>query len=178
MFKVFLVAQFYTWNLILFYFNGNIDKCRPSLANYSLFFCLKLQKLLYLRCVVKFQLRKFGCALTWYKHAVLQLQNCIALQLNQKAHCKSCAALQTLKKLNCAFCTALRLYWLKRSFRFVVLTSGSSVVRRLYLRGHIIGLSFVCHLCLISAINDITADDSNLSGTLIFNIVVSSTALY
>ena len=61
----------------------------------------------YLRCVVKFILRKVGCALTWYGNAVPQLRNCAALQLNQKVHCGSCAALQKLKKLNRAFCAAL-----------------------------------------------------------------------
>ena len=34
-----LIAQFYTLNLIIFYFDGNIDKYRPSLANYLLLFC-------------------------------------------------------------------------------------------------------------------------------------------
>ena len=53
----------------------------------------------YLHCSVKFQLRKLGCALTWYEDAVPQLRNCVALQLNQKVHCGSCAALQKLKKL-------------------------------------------------------------------------------
>ena len=42
-----LLAQFYKLNLILFHFDRNIKKCRPSLANYLLFFCLKLQKLRY-----------------------------------------------------------------------------------------------------------------------------------
>ena len=84
-----LIPQFYTWNLILFHFNRNIDNCRPSLANYLLFFCLKSQKLRYLHGVVKFQLRKLGCALTWYKNAVPQLRNCVALQLNQKVYCGS-----------------------------------------------------------------------------------------
>ena len=32
-----LIAQFYTLNLILFHFDCNINKCRPSLANYLLF---------------------------------------------------------------------------------------------------------------------------------------------
>ena len=54
-------------NLILFNFDRNIDKCRPSLANYFLFFGLKSQKMRYLHCVVKFQLRELDCALTWYK---------------------------------------------------------------------------------------------------------------
>ena len=36
-----LIAQFYTLNSILFCFDRNIDDCRPSLANYLLFFCLK-----------------------------------------------------------------------------------------------------------------------------------------
>ena len=69
----------------------------------------KLQKVRYLPCVVKFQLRKLGCALTWYENAVPQLQNCVAHQLNQKAHSESCAALQKLKKINCAICAALLL---------------------------------------------------------------------
>ena len=99
-----LIAQFYTLTLILFHFDRNIDKCRPSLAD-CLLYC---QKMRYLHCVVKFKLRKLGCALTWYENAVPQLRNCVALQLNQKAHCGSCAALQKLKKnklriLRCAF---------------------------------------------------------------------------
>ena len=60
-----LKAQFYTLNLILLYFYRNIDKFRACLANYYLlFFSLKLQKTQYLHCVVKFRLRKLGCALT------------------------------------------------------------------------------------------------------------------
>ena len=58
-----LKAQFYTLNLILLHLDLNFDKCRPSLANYLLFFSLKLQKMRYLHCGVKFQLRKLGCAL-------------------------------------------------------------------------------------------------------------------
>ena len=89
-----LIAQFYSLNLISFHFDRNINKCRPSLA---ILFCLKSQKMRYLYCVVKFQLRKLGCALTWYKNDVPQLRNCAALQLNQKVHCGSCAALQKQK---------------------------------------------------------------------------------
>ena len=72
-------------------------------------FLSKSQKMRYLHCVVKFQLRKLSCGLTWYENAVPQLRNCVALQLNQKVHCGSCAALQKLKKINCAFCAALLL---------------------------------------------------------------------
>ena len=57
----------------------------------------KIAKMLYLHCVVKFQLRKLGCALTWYENAVLQLRNCVALQLHEKIFCESCAAPQKLK---------------------------------------------------------------------------------
>ena len=60
----------------------------------------------YLHCVVKFQLRKLGCALIWYEKAVLQLRNGAALQLNQKAHCESCASKMKKIKLctlRCAF---------------------------------------------------------------------------
>ena len=39
-----LIAQFYTFNLILFNFDRYINKFRRSLANYLLFFCLKSQK--------------------------------------------------------------------------------------------------------------------------------------
>ena len=104
-----LIAQFYTLNLILFPFNRNIDKSRPFLAKCLLFFRLKSQKMRYLHCLVKFQLRKLGYALTWYENAVPQLRNCITLQLNQKVHCPSSAALQKVKKLNCEFCAALLL---------------------------------------------------------------------
>ena len=63
----------------------------------------------FLLSVSKLQLRKLCCAFTWYENAIPQLRNCVALQLNQKAHYGSCAALQKLKKLNCAFCAALLL---------------------------------------------------------------------
>ena len=66
--------------------------------------------MLYLHCVVKFQLRKLDCALTWNENAVPQLQNCVVLQLNQKLDCESCAALQKLKTFNHAFCAALSLF--------------------------------------------------------------------
>ena len=72
-------------------------------------FCQKLHKKGYLHCIVKFQLRELGCALTWYENAAPQLLNFIALQLNQKAHCESCAAPQKLRKINCAFRAALLL---------------------------------------------------------------------
>ena len=39
-----LKAQFYTLNLILLHFHRNIDKFRACLANYLLFFRMKLQK--------------------------------------------------------------------------------------------------------------------------------------
>ena len=92
-----LKAQFYTLSLILVHFDRNSDKCWPYLANYFLVFSLKFKKMRYLHCVVKFQLRKLGCALTWYEKTVSQLRNCVALQLNQKVHCGSCAALQKEK---------------------------------------------------------------------------------
>ena len=44
-----------------------------------------------------------GLRFNLVKNAVLQLWNCVALQLNQKVDCGSCAALQKAKKLNCAF---------------------------------------------------------------------------
>ena len=72
-------------------------------------FCQKLKKMRYLHRVVKIQLRKLGCALSWCENAVPQLRNGVALQLNQKVLCGSCAALQKLKKLSCAFCAALLL---------------------------------------------------------------------
>ena len=74
-----LKAQLYTLNLVLFHFDRNIKNRQPSLANYLLFFGLKLQKMRYLHCVVKFQLRKSGCPLTWYENAVPQLRNCATL---------------------------------------------------------------------------------------------------
>ena len=70
-------------------------------------FLSKSQKMRYLYCIVKFQLRKLGCTLTWNENAVPQLRNCVALLLNQQVHCGSCAALQKFKKLNCAFCAEL-----------------------------------------------------------------------
>ena len=106
-----LIAQFYTLNLILFNLDCNIDhKYRPSLTYCLLvIFCLIPQKMRCLHCVFKIQLRKLGCTLTWYENPIPQLQNCVALQLNQKVYCGSCAALQKLKKirklriLRCAF---------------------------------------------------------------------------
>ena len=70
----------------------------------------KIAKMLHLHCVVKFQLRKLDCALTWYKNAVPHLRNCVAFQLHEKVHCESCAALQKLNKYHCAFCAALLLF--------------------------------------------------------------------
>ena len=45
-FQVFfrLIAQFYTFNLILFHFHRNIDTYWPSSANYVLFFISKIAK--------------------------------------------------------------------------------------------------------------------------------------
>ena len=57
-------VQLYTLNLILLHFHRYIDKFRACLANYLLFFNLKLQKTQYLHCVVKLRLQKLGCALT------------------------------------------------------------------------------------------------------------------
>ena len=104
-----LKAQFYSLNLVLLHFDRNIDKCQACLANYLLLFSLKLQKTQYLHCVVKFRLRKLGCALTWYENAV-------PLQLNQKDHCGSCAALQKAKKIKLRICAALLL--VEKSLRF------------------------------------------------------------
>ena len=59
--------------------------------------------------VVKFLLRKFDCAFTWYKNAVAQFRNCVARKLNHKVYCESCAEVQKLKKLNSAFRVALLL---------------------------------------------------------------------
>ena len=78
-----LIAQFCTFNSILFHFDRNIDKCRPSLANYLLFFCLTSQKMRYLHRAVRFQLLKLNCALTWSENAIPQLRNCVVLHLNQ-----------------------------------------------------------------------------------------------
>ena len=50
-----LAAQFYTLNLIFFHFDRNIDKCRPSSANYLLFFCLKSKN-----CGICIALRNFN----------------------------------------------------------------------------------------------------------------------
>ena len=91
------IPQFNTLNLVLFHFDGNIDKCPPFLAKYLLFSSKKWKKR-YLHCVMKFQLRNLGCTLTWHENAFPQLPDCVALQLNQKGHCGSWAALQKLKK--------------------------------------------------------------------------------
>ena len=56
-----------------------------------------------LHCVVNFQLQKLDCALTWYKNLIWQLQNCVALQLNQKVHRRNCTALQKMRILRYAF---------------------------------------------------------------------------
>ena len=70
----------------------------------------KIEKMLHLHCVVKFQLRKLDCALTWYENAVPQLRNCVALQLNEKVHCETCAALLQVEKIVALCCTALLVY--------------------------------------------------------------------
>ena len=64
-FKIFfrLTVHLYTLNLILFHFDCNINRRRPSLENYLFFFCLKSQKMLYLHSVVKFQLRELDSSL-------------------------------------------------------------------------------------------------------------------
>ena len=59
------ITQFYTLNLILFHFDRNIDKRRPS---FLVFLCLKSQKMRYLHYVVKFQLRKLGPPLPQIKY--------------------------------------------------------------------------------------------------------------
>ena len=56
-------------------------------------FQVKISKMRFLHCDVKFQQRKLGCALTWYENGVL-------FQLNQKVHCE--VALRFRKKLICA----------------------------------------------------------------------------
>ena len=67
----------------------------------------KIEKMLHLHCVVKFQLRKLGCALTWYENAVPRLRICVALQLHEKVHCETCAALLLVEKIVTLCCTAL-----------------------------------------------------------------------
>ena len=107
-----LIAQFYTLNLILFYFDRNFDKWRPSLANYSGYsFLPKIVKnaVFALCCEISIAKVRLRFNLVPYKNAVPQLRNCVALQLNQKVYCGSCAGVQKLKKLNFAFCAALLL---------------------------------------------------------------------
>ena len=118
-----LKAQFYTLNFIVFHFDSNINKSRPSLANYLLFFFLKSKKMPYLHCVVKFKSWKLGCASPWFKNAIPPLRKCVSLQPKRKVHCGSCASLPKLKKmklpiLRCNF------YWLKRSLRLSLLVSN------------------------------------------------------
>ena len=64
-----LIAQFYRFNLMLFDLDRNIDKCRPFFSKLFILFCLKLQKMRHLYCVVIFPLWKLGCAFTWYENA-------------------------------------------------------------------------------------------------------------
>ena len=103
-----LKAQFYTLNLILLHLDGNFDKFWPSIANYLLFFSLKLQKMRYLHCGVKFQLRKLGCALTWYEKccsAIAELR-CTSTESKsslRKLHCASETKKIKLRILRCAF---------------------------------------------------------------------------
>ena len=59
-------------------------------ANYLLVFSLKFKKMRYLHCVVKLQLRKLGCALTWYENTVPHLR------------CASTESKTSLRKLRCA----------------------------------------------------------------------------
>ena len=53
-------------------------------SNLFILLLSKISKMLDLHCVVKFQLRKLVCALTWYENAVPQLRNCVELQLHEK----------------------------------------------------------------------------------------------
>ena len=122
--------------------------------------------MLYLRCVVKFQLRKLGCALTLYKKAVPQLRNCVALQLNQKVHCRSCAALQKAKKLICAFCAALSLV------KKIVALCCAALLIYCYLRPPLITSSevFAVSVLLINIVNASTIKLIN-SASIIMNLL-------
>ena len=66
-----LIAQFYTLNLFCSIAIVILLNVGLLLPNCLLFFCLKSQKMRYLHFGVKFQLRKLGCASTWYENAVL-----------------------------------------------------------------------------------------------------------
>ena len=59
-----LIVQFYILNLTLFHFDRNIDKCWPFLVNYSLFFCLKLQKNAVFILRREILIANLGCNLT------------------------------------------------------------------------------------------------------------------
>ena len=65
----------------------------------------QLQKVRYLPCVVKFQLRKLGCAFTWYENAVPQLR-CVSTESKsslRKLRCASEIKKNKLRNLRCAF---------------------------------------------------------------------------
>ena len=51
-----LIAQFYTLTLVLLHFDQNIDKCRPSLADYLLFSAENCKN-----CGNCIMLRNFSC---------------------------------------------------------------------------------------------------------------------
>ena len=104
-----LVALFYTLNLILFHFDRNINKCRPSLGNYLLFFCLKIAKNAVFALCCEISIAELMLRFNLVRKCRSAFTNCVALQPNQKVHCGSCATLQKLKKLNCAFFAALLL---------------------------------------------------------------------
>ena len=68
-------------------------------------FLSKIAKMRYLRCVVKFQLRKLGCAFTWYENAVPELRCALTESKSslRKLRCASEIKKNKLRILRCAF---------------------------------------------------------------------------
>ena len=70
-------------------------------------FLSKIAKIAICALMVKFQLRKLSCALTWYENAVPHLRNCVATESKSSLRKLRCDS--EIKKLNCAFCATFLL---------------------------------------------------------------------
>ena len=102
------IAQFYTLNLILFHFDRNVNKCRPSLAIICSFLSQIAKNAVFALCceISVTQARLRFNLVRKCRSAIAELR-CASIEL--KSSLRSCAELQKLKKLNCAFCAALLL---------------------------------------------------------------------
>ena len=65
--------------------------------------------MLYLHCVVKFQLRKLDCALTWYENAVFAIAELRCPSTESTSSLRKLRGASEIKKIKLAFCAALSL---------------------------------------------------------------------